>query len=749
MNINPSSQANNKISLNASFIKISSTSRRTKILRIIRIIRLSRLVKLYKNAIKARGLMDRKKKKVRKEDSTASASGSYSLDSKFFLTIGRRKPKQSNVQKNSQPSISLSHSNDSKTKGELINKRDEIVLSRLMKESTLGKTISESITKKVIIVILIMLLILPLLTDDFFNDGSQVDGYSLLANYLDNYYQILGSNANDSFIAMNLFNNTDSTYPLVNITLNSQLYYINPNTPTRELRSSELKFIVSDNGNIKLIYSSVADTSLSGVLSILKTIYVCILLTFAAYLFDKDARRLIIEPLEIMVQIVDAVTKDPIAAKNTESMRDLLVSSIVINGTKDKNKRKEELIEKYEVKMIQSAIIKISALLAIGFGEAGGEIIKNNLSSQHDLDPMLKGKKKVALFGFCDIREFAKINEALQERTMVFVNEIAEIVHSSVDLFGGAANKNIGDAFLIVWKLPEKKKDKEPDKSASDGGQRQCVINKNKPNRTQSSVSYTLFNAQSVSDMAVLSYLKTIISINKDNRIIRYRDEQCIQDSLTKEYKVNMGFGLHFGWAIEGAIGSRSKIDASYLSPNVNIAARLEAATRQYGVTLLLSGDVYDLCTIPIQKLCRHIDTVEVKGSKIPLRLFTIDVNLNIKPSRKHYFHSLKERQRIYAIKKASLLSDILEYGNITNFILSKKSFKELLKTNIPKEFYKTHYKAMHEYLNGDWLAAKRNFQRCLEYIDDKPTKVVMEYMNSYNYIAPENWLGFRSLFTK
>jgi len=41
-----------------------------------------------------------------------------------------------------------------------------------------------------------------------------------------------------------------------------------------------------------------------------------------------------------------------------------------------------------------------------------------------------------------------------------------------------------------------------------------------------------------------------------------------------------MGFGLHMGWAIEGAIGSEFKIDASYLSPNVNLAARLEGATR-------------------------------------------------------------------------------------------------------------------------------------------------------------------------
>jgi len=43
---------------------------------------------------------------------------------------------------------------------------------------------------------------------------------------------------------------------------------------------------------------------------------------------------------------------------------------------------------------------------------------------------------------------------------------------------------------------------------------------------------------------------------------------------------VKLGYGLHIGWAIEGAIGSKFKIDASYLSPNVNMAARLETATK-------------------------------------------------------------------------------------------------------------------------------------------------------------------------
>jgi class 3 adenylate cyclase len=38
---------------------------------------------------------------------------------------------------------------------------------------------------------------------------------------------------------------------------------------------------------------------------------------------------------------------------------------------------------------------------------------------------------------------------------MLFVNNIAKIVHSQVNNHLGSANKNIGDAFLLVWKFPD------------------------------------------------------------------------------------------------------------------------------------------------------------------------------------------------------------------------------------------------------------------------------------------------------
>lgn len=64
---------------------------------------------------------------------------------------------------------------------------------------------------------------------------------------------------------------------------------------------------------------------------------------------------------------------------------------------------------------------------------------------------------------------------------------------------------------------------------------------------------------------------------------------------IDEDFKVKMGFGLNVGWAIEGAIGSYFKVDASYLSPNVNMAARLEAATKIFDTPILISGNLRDI----------------------------------------------------------------------------------------------------------------------------------------------------------
>ena len=96
--------------------------------------------------------------------------------------------------------------------------------------------------------------------------------------------------------------------------------------------------------------------------------------------------------------------------------------------------------------------------------------------------------------------------------------------------------------------------------------------------------------------MSVLSFIKIISAIRTSRNLVKYKENKGLNERMPN-YSVKMGFGLHCGWAIEGAIGSFYKIDASYLSPNVNMASRLEAATKQFGVPMLVSGQLIDVMT--------------------------------------------------------------------------------------------------------------------------------------------------------
>lgn len=89
-----------------------------------------------------------------------------------------------------------------------------------------------------------------------------------------------------------------------------------------------------------------------------------------------------------------------------------------------------------------------------------------------------------------------------------------------------------------------------------------------------------------------------------------------------------MGFGLHLGWSIEGAIGSVFKIDASYLSPNVNMSSKLEEKTKAYGTQLIFSGEVYDYLSPEARDYARLIDIIEREDEE-EFRLYTIDFDLS------------------------------------------------------------------------------------------------------------------------
>jgi hypothetical protein len=156
--------------------------------------------------------------------------------------------------------------------------------------------------------------------------------------------------------------------------------------------------------------------------------------------------------------------------------------------------------------------------------------------------------------------------------------------------------------------------------------------------KTQQAHSATM---KHLADQSMVAFLSTIREVALTQELAHWRHNEHLCAMLPSSasssspspgsapaphYEVDMGFGLHVGWAIEGAIGSVHKIDASYLSPNVNIASRLCGATKQYGVRLLLSGPLHSLLQPEIRARCRLLDRITVKGSKEPLSVFTFDV---------------------------------------------------------------------------------------------------------------------------
>merc|ERR1719253_307752 len=104
-----------------------------------------------------------------------------------------------------------------------------------------------------------------------------------------------------------------------------------------------------------------------------------------------------------------------------------------------------------------------------------------------------------------------------------------------------------------------------------------------------------------------MSFVRIIAEINKSPVLAEYRGHPGLLQRVSR-YRVQMGIGLHCGWAIEGAIGSAFKIDASYLSPNLNLSLSLESATEEYGVWLLASQNMVALCSREVGMLCRLID---------------------------------------------------------------------------------------------------------------------------------------------
>jgi len=499
------------------------------------------------------------------------------------------------------------------------------------------------------------------------------------------------------------------------------------------------------------VFDRRSGSKMEAMLNSLQTLFICFLLGFGAMTFSKDANKLVLTPIERMIAKLGKIRNNPLEAMTIgqeEQHREQVQASRRTRGALRGNECPAGLIarentgfrgmvrrwatwlrlmghkmttskqapEPMETVVLEKTIIKIGSLLALGFGEAGAEIIGQNMKGGDSsaLNAMIPGRRVEAIFGFCDIRNFTDATEVLQDQVMVFVNHIAGVVHSCINEFFGSPNKNVGDAFLLAWRLS----------------------------------GHAAKKQQRLADMAVISFIKIIAHVNKSMLLAEYRNHPKLVKRLPN-YRVRMGFGLHSGWAIEGAIGSEFKIDASYLSPNVNMASRLESVTKQYGCLVLVSESLITLMSEPIAEECRLIDHVKMVGTREDFKLYTVDLDdLALEVERivphantKHAKFKLHyERQR----KKNERWSDDFK---MHSFFESDTDI-QTMRHKFSVEFFCRFNMAYLNYEAGEWEVAKEMFEatRFLLATEDGPSAALLRFMKQYSWKAPQGWPGYRIL---
>ena len=151
---------------------------------------------------------------------------------------------------------------------------------------------------------------------------------------------------------------------------------------------------------------------------------------------------------------------------------------------------------------------------------------------------------------------------------------------------------------------------------------------------------------------------------------------------------LGMGVGINHGEVIVGNIGSQDRMDPTVIGDAVNLASRLEALTRTYGVDMLVGASAAEL--VRDEVYLRSVARVQVKGKTKPVDVFT-------------FVASRAEEADPEFLKWLETYEEALEKFRVRDFTDAKILFSRFL------EFY------------PDDLLAKMYLQRALEYEQAPP----------------------------
>ena len=187
----------------------------------------------------------------------------------------------------------------------------------------------------------------------------------------------------------------------------------------------------------------------------------------------------------------------------------------------------------------------------------------------------LGGRRYEATVLFSDIRGFTTISEALSpEELGTLLNRYMTPMTEIVFRHEGTLDKYIGDAVMAFWGAPVEQ-----------------------PNH------------------AVLACRASLEMIAEVKRL----NVELEKEGLPR---IAIGIGLSSGPMTIGNMGSTDHFAYTALGDRVNLGARLEGQTKEYGVDVLISDACYEL--VKGEMLCRELGALRVKGKFEPVRIYEL-----------------------------------------------------------------------------------------------------------------------------
>jgi len=197
-----------------------------------------------------------------------------------------------------------------------------------------------------------------------------------------------------------------------------------------------------------------------------------------------------------------------------------------------------------------------------------------------DLAALKRGSEKNITAFFSDIASFSAISEKLSSPDLAaLLNEYLSAMTIILKEHEGVLDKYIGDAIVGIFNSPV---------DVEDHAYKAAVA--------------------SIKMQAKLTELKKVwVSQNK-----------YIAEARAMEFRI----GLNTGLAKVGFMGTDALASYTMMGDTVNLAARLEAAGKDYGVSILASDAIHD--KIKGRIFTRKLDLVRVKGKSQPVTLYQI-----------------------------------------------------------------------------------------------------------------------------